>query len=105
MKHIKQFENFEEDFEEEPRVGYFVICEVTNSAMGSAALAEHVNTNIGKITSVDNYQTDYPYHILYEDYAIGKNFETTVVCRDEIKYFAKNKADLETIIEAEKYNM
>jgi hypothetical protein len=110
MKHLKKYEQLKE---QEPKIGDFVIC-TDNGITNDKNFESYLNTNIGKIILIRDNDKD-PYCVLYED--IPSNFKVYASIvhdkirklikfnRDEIKYFSKNKEDLERIIIANKYNI
>jgi len=119
MKHIKGYKNLNNN---EPMEGDYVICEEDEYYPNYPI--ESVNTliknNIGRIITIEysyiNKNND-RYYITYDNipeecddyfsdiYNNGFKFKTRDMLREEIKYWSKNKKDLEIILQANKYNL
>ena len=118
---ITQFKIFENVNHGEPEVGDYVIC---HSHMDFFyEVNDFTKTNIGEIikidSQVDKYKYEYDdnidviYMVKYEnvpktlDFLVFKDYDcdSFVMYKDDIKYWSKNKEELEKVIEAEKYNI
>jgi len=104
MKHIKVYDNLDNN---EPEEGDYVICKEHSLNKYFVLFLEN---NIGKIIKIN----DYRYFITYDnipeecnDYFMLYfcNFKTRDFFKSEIKYWSKNKKDLEIILQANKYNL
>jgi len=107
MKHIKKYKNINI---EEPVYNDWVICaEVLNT---DKDLDNFISNNIGKIVDIKYIYdiNDDQYTIKYDDvpYTLEYRFtklNTRLMYKNEIKYWSKNKEDLEIILQANKYNL
>jgi len=103
MKYIKTFESLDE-----PEINEYVVCK---EGIGYAS-AEFTSNNIGLIV---NYNGRSAYSVKYEFDIIPKNireyFDYTYdgYCRamtiDDIKFWSKNKEDVESYLTSKKYNI
>jgi len=115
MKYIKTYENINEDA---PQVDDYVICEEYSD---ERELDIFLANNIGKIVDIEKNTyfagiKDIIYWVKY-DSNIGEELETSFnfgkymekntrpFDKKEIKYWSKNKEELEHIISANKYNL
>ena len=120
MKYIKTYETvIEPEFGDEPEVGDYVICEEFSVLGDFNDLIDYINSHIGKFikyteASDGANQHDYPYLIEYENVpeAFISNFRNGLegeTCRamrlSEIKYWSKNKENLEPLLKANNYNL
>jgi len=104
MKHIKEFENLNNN---ELGINDYVICKETGS------LNEFLSLNIGQVIQVDKYDRTL-YVIEYKNVPEFLSYRFLCPIKDkflrnmykyEIKYWSKDREDLEAIIEAKKYNL
>ena len=118
MKHIKKFESLDE-----PQVGDYVACEES----WMFAVSEFISNNVGILKFKHDY--DYEYAVEYDnipkefsyyfdhlnfdhlnfdhlEYDMGKGSgDCREMIRDEIKFWSKDKSEVEDYIEAKKYNL
>lgn len=90
---ITKFQIFEEINKDTPEVWDYVILDVLSNDENLAYLLKN---SIGQIIDIDS--GDYPYRIRLND-------ELEYFQRDEIKYWSKNKEDLEVLLSQQKYNL
>lgn len=127
MKYIKTYETvIEPEFGDEPEVGDYVICEEFSVLGDFSDLTYYISSHIGKFIryteASDGWrvcrgrvnQHDYPYLIEYENipeemnvyFRNGLEGETCRGMRlSEIKYWSKNKKELEAVLIAKNYNL
>ena len=110
MKYIKKFENINT-----PEIGDYIICDVDQSRFQD--LYEFLKSHIGKVIAI--FVSNEPYHVRFdvnrEDLEasisnyhkrIYKGKKLTISFHpNEVKYFSKNKKDLELKINSDKYNL
>jgi len=99
MKYLKTFEKINK-----PKVGDYVICEIVDKYYKDS---DFVNSNIGEIVeiNIDRFQNNrLPVTVSYKDYQ-GKIIDSINFEFDEIKYWSKDKSELEHIIASKKYNL
>lgn len=126
MKHLKLFT---ESIEDEPKTGDYVICRESDNENTPQILANFINNNIGKITSISKdidifnlkkqktlYKVQYkniPNNILTY-FQSDETMDTQMLkirpmIKSEILYYSKNKTEVEnyliTNIIADKYNL
>jgi hypothetical protein len=113
MKYIKQYETLNIG---QPKVGNYVLCEEISSST-----AEYTKNNIGKIIFIiDDDKDNMEKYRLFNDYKYIIWYEHTIeiprdevyfngccrrMKRAEIKYWSKNKRDLQAILKLNKYNL
>ena len=112
---IIKFKIFEEINDGKPQVGDYVICEEEN--FNKNPVKKYVNENIGKIIKIHSPNSILWFLIEYDIDFITCGFdidkfqleEDPIGCRnmnrDEIKYWSKDKEELESILSAKKYNL
>lgn len=105
-----------EDTSTKPQVGDYVICE-EKSYTTDLTVVSFIKSNIGQLIEINSdKEVDYPYVVKYENvtdeiyaYFGGGSDNIYDKCRGmsetEIKYWAKNKKELEHILRAKKYNL
>jgi len=111
MKHIKEFESLDDN---DPVVGDYVIC---NEADSDKDITAFISSNIGQIIKIkisDNLNK-FLYFINYDNIPYNLRFRFTDfentnkkmrgMFIEEIKYWSKNKEDLEVKLQANKYNL
>ncbi len=89
---ITKFKIFENINESEPKIGDYVICKTRST--DTIEFKKYVDNNIGKI--VDNYLAYY--YVKFKE-------KTYIFTIGNILYWAKNKEDIEVLIQANKYNL
>jgi len=111
MKHIKEYENLNNN---EPEEGDYVICKdifISGYRMSKKLLDLFLSNNIGRIERINiNINR---YYIVYDNIPEGcknsfmtyHNFQVRDFFRKEIKYWSKDREDLEVILQANKYNL
>jgi len=77
-----------------PEIGDYVICE--DESMWEKS---YINNKIGKIIDYKK-GVKYEYSVEYVEYS-----DILPVSREEIKYFSKNKKELEMILQSNKFNI
>lgn len=106
MKYIKLYEELNVN---EPKAGDWIICEEDDNEIRS-----FIDNNIGRIISKESYpQTGVFYYIVEYDnvpYDIMSRFRfypgnCRNMLREEIKYWSNDKSELESILQAKKYNI
>jgi len=115
MKHLKNFKSIQST----PQINDYVICKEETYCVDDR-LANFINNNIGQIAEINKKDGEYPYVIKYENIPddifsyfsdiLKNNYKYDIRClramdRIEIIHFSKNKEDLETILNANKYNL
>jgi len=102
MKYIKKFEMNEN----EPSVGDYVICHTYNTSE-----SDFVNNRIGKLIKIDYENGVFPYYITYDNIPeilvndkIGHDYMITFPSIS-IKYWSKDKNELELILNSDKFNI
>ena len=102
MRHIKNFESVNQD---KPEIDDYVICNIVG---GDTEIDDYINSNIGKYIEFVRDNMTFPCRIQYdemsyelEEYA-GKILNVDL---DEIKYWSKNKEELEYLVASKKYNL
>lgn len=116
---ITQFKMFESVNDGEPEVGDYVICHSHMSFF--TEVNDFTKTNIGKLIKIDSQSDKYEggdnieiiYIVRYEkvprtlDLLFFKEYggDSIIMYKDDIKYWSKNKKELEKVIESEKYNI
>lgn len=109
MKYIKTFEKINVN---KPKAGDYVICGGEYSS--NMNFINHIKNSIGLVTSIDKnsyeklfiikYDYDYNQFDLEIEYNENKmDLYTTRI--NDIKYWSKNKEELELILAANKYNL
>jgi len=102
---ITNFKLFETINVGKPEIGDFVICNEDDS---TSEVTYFTSNNIGKYIKY-NYDIEYHYAIYYEDTPkdLGVYFSNGErnMTLDEIKYWSKNKEELEYIIKTNKFNL
>jgi len=115
-KYVKTPEEFEEirTIKDEPQIGDYVICEEDPSYSG---LSQFISTKIGKIigfskngyyhiVQYQNIPELLKFYFTYQDFDNLKRYYNCVpMLTENIKYWSKNKKDLEAILAANKYNL
>jgi len=114
MKYIKEFENLNY---KEPNVGDYVICQEKNENKDFISFIEN---NIGQIIKIKQYYTNEKLYYYIRYTGIPDNikyhfyegihidlYENNIrgMFLSEIKYWSKDKEDLETILSTNKYNL
>ena len=106
---ITKFKLYEAINQGEPEEGDYVICkEVENYSIGPPSIKDFVENNIGQFVDF-TVGLIYAYIVKYENVPdeIEENFEKN--CRRfniiEIKYWSKNRKDLEELLAIKKYNL
>ena len=114
---ITKFKIFELN-EDEPKVGDWIVCQPEDISfwINEEDLNRIFSENMGRIVSdnkgSDNHGQYYDVKYsnlplndqnLYNDFAIIDS--TFSITKNEIKYWSKNKEELETIIQSNKYNL
>jgi hypothetical protein len=112
---------FESINQGEPEVGDYAICHSHMEFF--TEVNDFTETNIGELikidSQVDKYKYEYDdnidviYMVKYEnvprtlDFLVFKEYggDSLVMYREDIKYWSKNKEELEKVIESEKYNL
>jgi len=104
MKHL---DTFKERPKLEPIVGNYVLCEEKSDR--NPELRNFIKNNIGKIINFDGGKSSL-YTIEYEN--IPNNLkiasftaDTRLMDRDEIIHFSRDKNFLQTLLDANKYNL
>ncbi len=100
-----------------PKVGDYVICSYDDCSyedmnMHGYSLDEKtfIRNKIGKVINIDRYN-DYPYYVSYDNIPGHlSNGDIDVedfiyISRDAVKYWSKNKEDLDIIINTNKFNI
>ena len=89
MKYLKEFELYKDN----PQIGDYIIAEFVDP---TTKAAKELETKIGQIVEIERffYKTKYDY-----------TYKLHPLKREQIKYFSKNKEDLEEILNAKKYNL
>jgi len=102
MKYIKTFENYNIGV---PEVGDWVICNPIFSSSVDG-LVDFIKSNIGKIIEYVTETDDVieHYKVEYNNYIKDRGFTRAIVI-EEIKYWSKNKEELEVISQANKFNI
>ncbi len=115
MKYIKKFEEIDQDKNDEPQIGDYVICDDTFS--DDKQLLDFIKNNMGQIIPIDYDDSidknHFDYLVKYENipYALISRFfrfyndTSRPMKREEIIYYSPNKEDLEIIITQNKYNL
>ena len=126
MKYLKLYE---ENIENKPKIGDYVICEDKSIALDEES-KEFISNNIGKIIDeieqnkqcyIEQYKqcyiVKYDYNTIPDlskrwfgsisktGYAYSKEEDSRVMFLNEIIKFSKNKEDLEDYLTAKKYNL
>jgi len=103
---ITNFKKFESINEKSIEIGDFVICEEVDYADINTIFT---STNIGKFIRYDDGEA-YPYIIKYDytpknmkSYFSGDDERNMSI--DEIKYWSKNRNELEIILQTNKFNI
>ena len=114
MKHIKKFESLDE-----PQVGDYVACEES----WMFAVSEFISNNVGIFKfkyDFDNSEYAVKYDFDNSEYVIEydnipeefldyfdhlESGDCRDMTRDEIKFWSKDKSEVEDYIEAKKYNL
>ena len=103
---ITKFKIYESINEGEPEIGDYVIIETNDDEF-----KHYSNKYIGKIIEIEkniNPNPNFPntkrdiFRVLFKDF---DNKKREMIWRYEIKYWSKNKEELETLIAAKKYNI
>lgn len=108
MKYIKKYEQLKKN---NPQVGDYVICEDRGDSSATDNLLNFIENNIGQIVDYKEYYGVIPYEVQYIDRpeSLKKYFHDDDKVRryslSEIKFWSKNKIDLEIILSAKKYNL
>ena len=92
MKYLKLYE---ENIENVPEIGDYVICEESLDNITK----EFISNNIGKIIGIDEFGQ---YYIVKYDYNVMPEM---VMYLDEIIKFSKDRTELEEYLMAKKYNL
>ena len=102
MKFIKNFENTNINI---PKVGDYVICQ--EKKYDKSDISDFLKNNIGQI--ICSFENSELFSIKYSNIPDDLKFFFKKNCRgmfiNEIKYYSKNKKDLEIYITANKYNL
>lgn len=112
---ITNFKIFENINKGEPEIGDYVICEEKIGSI-SQFIKDFVNSNIGKIMAILDKPSVYDFWIHYdipddEKFKLFYSSNEEVpsswrkMKRNEIKYWSRNKEDLEPILAGTKYNI
>jgi len=105
MKYIKTFENLNE-----PQFGDYVFCE----EIALYQICDFTSKNVGRIVDIeDNKNNIFCYIVAYYDVPdnikLYFDIRYEYLCRDmsikEIKFWSKNKEDVELYIAEKKYNL
>jgi len=110
MKHIKEYKWHKILNNNRPEKGDYVICQEDGK------LDEFLSLNIGQVKYIDSYdKIDTLYTVGYDkiSYEVRSYFSKRIeynqylrnMLIEEIKYWSKNKEDLEVILQANKYNL
>ena len=113
---IIKFKIFESLNQGEPKIGDWVICELMQNISeiipDNETLDTFISSNIGRIVRYENLSDCHSYYVRYKTkipYNIKKWFDVDIFkfdfAREEIKYWSKNKNELELIVAAKKYNL
>lgn len=112
MKHLKTYENLEDELE----LYDYVICEEVVNFSDDIDAVDFVNSHIGQLVYI-NYNYNFCYKVAFDNipieldnkfnihFIMDKAYMIRPMERSEIKYWSKNKEDLEHIITAKKYNL
>lgn len=122
MKHLKTFEitvttrlvdKIEDDMSTDtPQKGDYVICQ--ERMLKNSTINDFLQNNIGQIAIILNNEKEYKYKVRYKNvpeelhyyFATGVDeFFRVQMRRDEILYFSANRADMQLILKAKKYNI
>ena len=102
---IIKFKTYESINEDEPELGDYVICKESHEH--EIVVQNFLSQNIGKIVEMNK---GYKYIVKYKNipndtkkYFIYQG--TRGMDRNEIKYWSKDKEELESILNANKYNL
>jgi len=107
MRHLKLYEELNID---QPERGDYVIAVCTENVSNKKML-EFVNNTIGKLmlseydSLIDTFEYTVKYDEIPEELSEYYFSISGTKCFYELKYWSKNKKDLETIISANKYNL
>lgn len=100
---ITKFKLFENINEDEPEVGDYVLCEEDEDTT-----FDFTKNKIGKYC-MNSEDIDYPYYIEYDNIPDNLQIFFTDNCRlmmkNEIKYWSKDKNELEAILSTNKFNI
>jgi len=105
---ITKFKIYESINDGEPDIGDYVIIETNDEEY-----KHYSNKYIGKIIEIERNKNPTPnfpntkrdiFRILFEDFDTRRS-DREIIWRYEIKYWSKNKEDLEPLIAAKKYNL
>lgn len=108
MKYIKTFEKATETFKPKLEIGDYV---VVNTNTHDNNFNNFINTNIGQVMDINVEQYYTSVRIKYENipsnirymFLAGTDELSFVI--DIVKYYSKNKRDLEYLLDEEKYNL
>lgn len=99
MKYIKKYEQFGELNIGEPEYGDYVILEISKNAIAFYD-SPWINSEIAQLIKIINkFNTTY-YQMYFDKY--DKKYDVTL---KSIKYWSKNKEELEVMLSANKYNL
>ena len=113
---ITKFKLYEELNAGEPEVGDYVIIEKEYDDFEDKNNVNFINSSIGyiwkspgkstHIVKYNNIPDNTKQFFQYSDYSDGlKIGNSIIVYNDDIKYWSKNKEDLEHVIQSKKYNI
>jgi len=105
MKYIKKFESVDA-----PQIGDYVVCQdgLSPSSDNDNLLNDFMSNNIGVIVMYDP-KSSYGYEIEYNNIPdnameyFSNNY--ILVSKSEIKFWSKNKEDVEAYLSGKKYNL
>jgi len=98
---ITKFKLYESINEGEPEIGDYVIIETDDDEF-----KHYSNNYIGEVVDIErkpNTKRDI-YYILFKNFD-NRRSDREMIWRYEIKYWSKNKEELEPILQANKYNL
>ena len=111
MKHLKYFEYRKTG---NPKIGDYVICdEYEPEDVHFNDFNELVNNEVGEIIDINGNNSDDRYVVRFDNIPetigagfLDRDYDSAIrFLRSEIKYFSKNKSELEAIFAANKYNL
>lgn len=108
MKHIKTFEKATESFKPKLEVGDYV---VLNIDIHDENFNNFINSQVGLVTDIYVEISHTGVRIKYDNipsnirYMFLSNTDEVIFAINNIRFFSKNKKDLEYLIAEEKYNL
>lgn len=108
MKYIKKYETIKNKYD--CKVGDFIIGEYSAYDTFEKETLDFLNNNIGVIIEINNYQRQ-PIRVRYDktidrgNSSFPNNLNTWYFKREEILYCSDNRAELEPLLAAKKYNI